>query len=133
MGLDKVKRPLLEVEGSYAVPALSTAASTALGSRGVLGIISTEAAAPVVYTLRAPDRAGQRFEVVALQVQSSSDAPLHLNTGSASVGLSAATTAGTAADMITLSTNGAAATLVARNTTEWMITAVRGATVSTST
>lgn len=133
MGFEKVKRPLMEGDGHFLpAPVISTAASTALEAKGVIGLVTTVASsgAPVVYTLTAPERAGQILEMVAITLVSSSAAPFHINGGSA---VFSYTTASTAQDMVTLATQGAAFRAIARNTTEWMVTGIRGATFSTST
>ena len=109
----------------------STSASTSLEPRGVWALQTavTSSGAAVVYTLQAP-KAGDRLSMVALTLVSSSQAPFHVNSGSAA--FSYATDA-TAHDMITLATQGSAFEAVALNSTQWLVTGIRGATFSTST
>lgn len=109
---------------------ISTAASTALEPRGTIGLVTavTSSGAPVVYTLQAP-KTGDVLEIVAIDNVSSSVAPFHIN----SAAVFCYATASTGQDMATLSTQGAAFRAIARTSSEWMVTAVRGATFSTST
>ena len=134
MGYDRGKRP--EYDGGnprYPLGQVrkSTAASTSLEPRGVWGLQTavTSSGAPIVYTLQAP-KAGDYLSMVALTLVSSSQAPFHVNSGSAAFSYA---TASTAHDMVTLATQGAAFEAYALNSTQWLVTSIRGATFSTST
>lgn len=126
MGYHKIPQPLLhsDVRRTFGVAAATSAGT--IGPAGTYGLATTSTTAPVVYTLAAP-KGGERLELAVDTIASSSAAPFHVNANSGAV------FAGSSLDMVSLSTTGAAVTLVALNSTRWYIVADRGATLSTST
>lgn len=110
----------------YPDPVNSTAASTGLAPRGVAQLQTTATGAPVVYTLAAP-LTGEEMYLSAGLVASSSVAPFHVNAPS---GFFFGTSS---EDMMTLSTQGAGAHLVAYSTARLFAVGIRGATFSSST
>lgn len=134
MGYNRNKRPAYDGGNPrYALGQTrkSTSASTSLEPRGTWALQTavTSSGAAVVYTLQAP-KAGDRLSIVALTLVSSSQAPFHVNSGSACFSYA---TGSTAHDMATLATQGAAFDAIALNSTQWLVLGVRGATFSTST
>ena len=132
MGYEKAdKRPAIRPDTSrLSGMQSSTAASTSFEPRGVWALKTgeTSSGAPVVYTLLDP-KPGDVLEMVAHTLVSSSIAPFHIN----SPALFSYATASTGHDMVTLSTQGASFRAIAWSSSEWWVTAVRGATFSTST
>ena len=133
MGYGKTSRPQI-LDDRYRITGVlhSTAASTALVPRGVVSLETavTSSGAPVVYTLL-PPVPGDVLEVVALTLVSSSQAPFRIKSDSGSFFSFA--TASTGHDMIELATQGAAFRAIARTSSQWLVTGIRGATFSTST
>lgn len=105
----------------------STAASTSLGPRGAFALVTTTTGAPTVYTLASPAcSGGDRISIVVDQMQSSSDAPFHINTGGGGANA-------TSEDMILLSTVGAGISLISLSTSRWLVDGLHAATFSSST
>lgn len=134
MGYAKERRPRYEQlrDRSFNKIQVSTAASTALEPRGVRIIDSaaTSSASSLVFTLLTA-KAGDRLQIVARTVASSSVSPVHINCASGA--FFSYSSASTGHDMVSLSSAGAAFTAIAYTSSEWLITGVRGATLSTST
>ena len=143
MGFEKIKRPLKPAGGidarltgidpDFQFDTLrqgvttSTAASTGLGPRGNFAIVTTTTGAPVVYTLASPAcSGGDRISIVVDQMESSSDAPIHINTGGGGAGA-------TTEDMITLPVEGSGVSLVSLSTSRWLVDGANAATFSSST
>lgn len=134
MGFEKFKRPIDARTGGdpdFLFDSIrqsvttSTAASTALGPRGVFVVETTSTGAPVVYDIPNP-KVGDRISLMVGAMQSSSDAPFHFNLGDL---LGPATSA----DMVVLSTEGAGVSMIAVSTAAWKTDGNQGATFSTST
>jgi hypothetical protein len=106
----------------------STAASTALPANKSYSLVSTSTAAPVVYTLIAPQKVGDRIDFSVHTIGSSSvgGGQFHINAGS---GVLISSTC----DMLSLSTDGAGASLLALSTSRWGLVGNFGGTLSTST
>lgn len=131
MGYVKERRPRRTPDTSRITGvSLTTSVSTSLEPRGVYALqtSATSSEAPVVYTLQNP-KPGDVLEMVALTLVSSSVAPFHVN----SPAIFSHATASTGHDMVSLSTQGASFRAIARTSSAWLVTAVRGATFSTST
>ena len=134
MGFQKFKRPIdarTKSDPDFLFDTLrqtvtvSTAASTALGPRGVFALETTSTGAPVVYDIPAP-KVGDQISLMVSAMQSSSDAPFHINLGTL-------TGPSTGDDMVLLSTQGAGISLIAISTSRWLTDGNQGATFSTST
>lgn len=127
MGLERFDRPLSAPSFRGDV-AISTAASTAVQwfPNLTLALQTTSTGAPVVYDLIPPE-VGDRLELFADTVASSSLAPYHINLPSGF------TAAASSADMITLSTVGTGLTIVATSTTRIAVVGNQGAAFATST
>lgn len=105
----------------------STAASTALGPRGSFALVTTTTGAPIVYTLASPAcSGGDRISIVIDQMESSSDAPFHINTGGGGAGA-------TSEDMVTLPVTGSGVSLISLSTSRWLVDGANAATFSSST
>lgn len=136
MGFQKFKRPIDARTGGdpdFRFDTLrqsvttSTAASTALGPRGAFALVTTTTGVPIVYTLADPSSAGgDRISISVDQMQSTSDAPFHINTGGG--GCNA-----TSEDMILLSSAGAGVSLFSLSTSRWLVDGKHAATFSSST
>lgn len=136
MGRDKKKRPLdirtgadpdFEFDTLRQGVITSTAPSTGLGPRGNFAIVTTTTGAPIVYTLANPAcSGGDRMSIIVDQSQSTSDAPIHINTGGGGVNA-------TSEDMIVLSSAGAGISLVSLSTSRWLVDGLHAATFSSST
>lgn len=117
--------PDLKYTTSRQIPTASTAASTALNPRGAFSFATTSTGAPVVYTISAPE-VGDRLSLTVDTLASSSEGPIHFNTGTHLV-------VSSSADMISLSSVGAGISLIAVSTARWLADGNQGATFSTST
>ena len=136
MGKVKFKRPLdlrtktdpdFEFDTFRTGVTTSTAASTGLGPRGAFALVTTTTGAPTVYTLASPAcSGGDRISIVVDQMQSSSDAPFHINTGGGGAGA-------TSEDMIVLPVTGAGVSLISLSTSRWLVDGLNAATFSSST
>ena len=126
MGIERSKRPQSAPIFRPSQVTVSTAPSTALATRGIIGLVSTSTVAPVVYTLTQP-KSGDvvSFTVDALSVATS--AGFNINAGTGVV------FAGTTADMVRLSSMEAAVSFVAKSSARWYSVGDRGAIYSTST
>lgn len=129
MGFEKVSRPVIARRVRTTKVAESTAAETLGPGTYALVTAQTSSGAPEIWTLAQP-KSGDVVDLVAKTVPSSSVAPIHINASDAVFGYSSS---GTGHDMVTLSTNGAGFRAVALNSSEWLVTAIRSATFSTST
>ncbi len=134
MGFEFFKRPIdarskgdpdLKFDTILEGVTVSTAASTALGPRGRFALETTSTGAPTVYTLPNP-AVGSRVSLMVSAMESSSDAPFHVN-------LTDLTGPASSADMVVLSTLGAGISLIATSTARWLTDGNQGATFSTST
>lgn len=140
MGFEKFKRPIkarvdartstdpdFEFDTLRQGVTTSTAASTSLGPRGNFALVTTTTGAPIVYTLASPAcSGGDRISIVVDQMQSSSDAPFHINTGGGGAGA-------TSEDMVVLPVTGSGISMVSLSTDRWLVDGANAATFSSST
>lgn len=115
MGYRKEPRPVIEKRGGRKGGAVltSTAASTGLAPRGIIGMETTSTGAPVVYTLNRLPKRGDEFFLFADMVASSSVAPFHINAASASFFGSSSQ------EMLTLARAGAGAHIIGYSSERW--------------
>lgn len=132
MGYEKFSRPVLMPAIRRLSGLVATTSAATLKAKGVYGFETAKTSSQTsdVWTLGTP-KPGDQLTCVAMLVASSSVAPIHINTAT-SCAFSYSSSA-TAHDMATLSSNGAGFDAIALNSSEWLVTAVRGASFSTST
>lgn len=128
MGYEWSKRPVSAPSERQDVTIHSTTGGTTIPADGVTALQSTSTGAPVLVTLATPLTNGMEKDIIVSTIGSSSDAPYHINMPSSNT-----TVNGTTADMITLSSQGAAVQLVALSSARWLVRSAITATYSTST
>lgn len=116
MGFRKETQPVINKRGGrQGGVRTSTATSTGLDPRGVIGLETTSTGAPVLYTIKRLPKPGDEFYIYADNLASSSVAPFHVNAaansffGSSSEG------------MLILAKKGAGAHMIGYSTERWSV------------
>lgn len=128
MGYEWSRRPTAAPSEKFDVTTLATTGGVTISPIGIHEMTSTTTGVPVLVTLGTPLEPGVRKTIVITTVGATSSAPFHINMPSSNT-----TVDGSTADMITLSSAGAAITLVAKSSSQWLVESHRNASFSTST
>lgn len=132
MGFDKNKRPILPHQIRFGDVVTSTAASTALQTRGAISLETTSTGGAVVYTLAAVPKPGDLLSIHAgLMGNTTGAGDFHINAGGTAAG--EVSFGSSSEDMITFSDPGEGVLLIGESSDRWMAVGVNGAAFSTST